>query len=213
MRIVRVWIILLGVGLGVVGCAGGPQLIPVTDPTQRLEFEGFSILPPQGDNWFMAPPALRKQQGPFMIVSFLKLATPPSKTHTVVATVRGGRVSISAGSRADLIQKMALGWYFEQTDRFRPVSVTIAPDKTLAPDCVRYDGTVEDRGVPGYPGSVFIMDHHGFVCLHPDLPDAVIDIQYSQRRLQGEPPLALEAEGEPFVKSLLFTRLKGRSSP
>ena len=51
MRIVRVWIIFLSVGLGVVGCAGGPQFIPVTDPTQRLEFEGFSILPPQGDNW------------------------------------------------------------------------------------------------------------------------------------------------------------------
>ena len=40
MRIVRVWIIFLSVGLGVVGCAGGPQLIPVTDPTQRLEFGG-----------------------------------------------------------------------------------------------------------------------------------------------------------------------------
>lgn len=212
MRIVQAWIILLYVGLGVVGCIGGPQLVPVTDPTQRLEFEGFSILPPKGENWFMAPPALRKQQGPDMIVSFLKLATPPSKTHTVAATVRGGRVPISAGSRAELLQKLAQV-YFEQTGRHRPVSVTIAPNNTLAPDCVRYDGTVEDRGVPGYPGSVYIMDMHGFVCLHSDLPDAAIDIQYSQRRLQEDPPLALEAEGEPFVKSLLFNRLPGRSSP
>lgn len=235
MRIVRVWIIFLSVGLGVVGCAGGPQLIPVTDPTQRLEFGGLSILPPQGDNWFMAPPALRKQQGSDMIVLFGKLSpsktpvadafwagyrmgggsllTPPSKPHTVLAWVRGGRIPFSAGSRAELLQKMAQVWYFEQTARNQPVSVTIAPDRTLAPDCVRYDGTVEDRGVPGYPGSVYIMDMHGFVCLHPDLPDAAIDIQYSQRRLQEDPPLALEAEGEPFVKSLLFTRLPGRSSP
>ncbi len=212
MRIVRVWILLLGVGLGVVGCAGGPQLIPVTDPTQRLEVADLSILPPQGEHWFMAPSALRKQQGHDVIVSFMKLATPPSKTHTVFAVVRGGRVPFSAGSRAELLQKLAQG-YSEQTNRNRPVSVTIAPDKTLAPDCVRYDVTVEDRGVPGYPGSIYILDQHGFVCLHPDLPDAAIDIQYSQRRLQEDPPLALEAEGEPFVKSLLFTRLPGRSSP
>jgi len=73
--------------------------------------------------------------------------------------------------------------------------------------------TVEDRGVPRYPGSVFIMDLHGFVCLHPDFPDAVIDITYSQRRLPEEQPLSLEAEGESFVKSLIFNRLPGRSSP
>ena len=161
----------------------------------------------------MAPPAIRKQQGPDMIVSFLKLAIPPSKTHTVVATVRGGRTRISAGSRSELLQKFAQN-IFVQEGRYRPVSVNIAPDRTLAPDCVRYDWTVEDRGVPGYPGSIFILDMHGFVCLHPDfLPDGVIDISYSQRRLQEEPPLSLEAEGEPFVKSLLFNRLPGRSSP
>lgn len=212
MRIVRLSIILLGVGLGVVGCAGGPQLIPVTDPTQRLEFEGFSILPPKGENWFMAPPALRQQQGPDVIVSFLKLATPPSKTHTVAATVRGGRVPFSAGSRAELLQKFAQA-SFEQTKRNRPVSVNISPDRILSPDCVRYDATVEDRGVPGYPGSIYILDQHGFICLHPGLPDAAINIQYSQRRLQEEPPLALKTEGEPFVKSFLFKRLPGRSSP
>jgi hypothetical protein len=78
---------------------------------------------------------------------------------------------------------------------------------------MRYDVTVEDRGVLRYPGSVFIMDLHGFVCLHPDFPDAVIDITYSQRRLPEEQPLSLEAEGEPFVKNLIFNRLPGRSSP
>lgn len=212
MRIVRVWIILLGVGTGIVGCAGEPQLIPVTNPTQRLVFEGFSILPPHGENWFMDPPALRKQQDSDVIVGFRKPTTPPSKTHTVVATVQAGRVPISAGSRAELIQKIAQA-YSKQTEPNRPVSVNISPGRTLAPDCMRYDVTVEDRGVLRYPGSVFIMDLHGFVCLHPDFPDAVIDITYSQRRLPEEQPLSLEAEGEPFVKSLIFNRLPGRSSP
>ncbi len=203
MRVVRVWSIVFGVGLGMVGCAGGSQFIPVIDSTQRLELEGLSILPPQGEHWFLASPELRKQQGPGMMVLLRKLTTPPSKTHTVVAFVRGGRVSSAAGSRAELLQELAQG-YSGQTDRNRPVSVNISPDRTLAPDCMRYDVTAEDRGVPGYQGAVYIMDMHGFICLHPDLPDVAIDIQYSQRRLQEEPPLSLETEAEPFLKSLLF---------
>jgi hypothetical protein len=212
MRIVRIWIILVGVGMGVMGCEGGPQLIPVTNPTQRLEFGDFSILPPHGESWFITDPALLRRQVPDMIALFRKTLTPPSKSHTVAATVRGGQVPISAGSRTELLQKLAR-LNFAKTERHRPISVNISPDKTLAPNCVRYDGVTEDRGVPGYPGSLFIWDQHGFVCFHPDVSDAAIDIQYSQRRLQEEPPLSLEAEGEPFVKSLLFNKLPGRSSP
>jgi hypothetical protein len=211
MRIVRVWITMLSVGMGVVGCAGGPQLIPVTNPTERLELGGFSILPPQGGNWFKIDPTpLLRRQNPTMIALFHKTLTPPSKSHTVTAWVRGGRVVISAGSRAELLEKLART-NFVQTERHRPVSVNISPDKTLAPECVRYDGVTEDRGVPGYPGSIFIWDQHGFVCFHPDLPDSAIDIQYNQRRLQEEAPLSLEAEGDPFLKSLTFSRSFSRS--
>ncbi len=36
MRIVRAWIILLGVGMGAAGCAGGRQFTPVTNPPTRV---------------------------------------------------------------------------------------------------------------------------------------------------------------------------------
>lgn len=209
MPTVRAWMIFLSVAIGLVGHAEGQQRIPVTNPTQRLEFEGFSILPPQGENWFMTA-GLREVQGAIVIVSFGKRLTPPSKTHTVTATVSAVRLPDSAGNRAERLQKYA---QIPPSGRFRVVSVNISPDTTLAPDCVRIDATSEDRGVPGHPDSIFIMDQHSFVCFHPYFPDAAIDIQYSQRRLQEEAPLSLEAEGEPFVKSLIFTRLPGRSSP
>ncbi len=212
MRIVRVWVTLLGVAMGVVGCAGGPQLVPVTNPSQRLDFGDFSILPPHGENWFKTDPAILRQQVPDMIALFRKTLAPPSKSHTVTATVRGGLLPISAGSRTELLQKLAR-LNFAQTGRHRPVSVNISPDRTLAPDCVRYDGVTEDRGVPGYPGSLFVWDQHGFVCFHPYVSDAAIDIQYSQRRLQEDPPLLLEVEGESFLKSLVFKQLSGRQSP
>jgi hypothetical protein len=212
MRIVRVWITLLGVAVGVAGCAGGPQPIPVTNPSQRLDFGDFSILSPHGENWFKTDPAILRQQVPDLIALFRKTLAPPSKSHTVTATVRGGLLPISTGSRTELLQKLAR-LNFAQTRRHQPLSVNISPDKTLAPDCVRYDGVTEDRGVPGYPGSLFTWDQHGFVCFHPYVSDAAIDIQYSQRRLQEEPPLFLEAEGEPFLKSLVFKQLSGRQSP
>ena len=204
-RGVRVWIILFGVGLGVVAYARGPQLVPVTSPTQRLQSDVLSILPPQGENWF----AVRKPQGAHgLLFQFFKAATPPSKTRTVLANVQvlRGRDSIPAESRAQFLRELAQFKYSEQTNRERPTSVNISPDKTLAHDCVRYDVTHEDRGVPGYRGSIFIWDAHGFICVHPDLPDTVVDIQYSQRRLQQEPAVPLEREGEPFVKSVLFKK-------
>ena len=195
-----------------VGCpAVRLNLVPVTDPTQRLEFQGFSILPPQGENWFVAPPELRRQQGSDLIVSFLKMLSPPSVTHTIAAVVRGGRVRLSGRSSAEVLQKFAQG-YSEPTERHRPVSVKTSLDNTLGADCVRYDGTVEDRGAPVHPGSVYILEFHGFICFHPHLQGQVIHLEYSQRRLQGEQPLSLEAEGEPFLKSLVFIRLPGQSS-
>lgn len=209
MRIAGIWIILLGVSMGVMGCAAGPQLNPVTNQTQRLEFEGFSILPPHGENWFSLPSARLKQLGPYWIASFYKMPAPRSKGHTITAWVRAGRLPIAIENRAEFLQNFPMV-NFAKTERHRPVLVNISPDRTLAADCVRYDGMTEDRGVPGHQGSVFIWDQHGFACLHPDLPNTFIEIQYSQRRPQADPPMSLEAEGEPFLKSLAFNKLPGR---
>jgi hypothetical protein len=204
---------LLGMDMAVTGCAGGPQSLPVTNPSQRLEFDAFSILPPTGEDWSVINPAVLRQQIPDLLVLFSKTVTPPSRFHTVTATVRGGRLPNSAGSRTELLQQLARNNFVQTEQRYRPVSFNISPDQTLAPDCLRYDGVIEDRGVPGYQGSVFMWDQHGFVCLHPYVPEGAIDIQYSQRWLQGEQPLLLEAEGEPFLRSLVFKQLPGHQSP
>lgn len=203
MRIVQGLIILAVSVLGLTSCARGPQFIP-HDPTQRLASDVVSILPPQGEGWLMVSEAFRKQQGLNLIFEFFK-PTPPSRTRTILAVVQRRQVPKAAGSREELLQKL-VQVYWELTNRERPMSLDTSPDKTLGSDCIRYDTTHFDLGVPGYPGSIFVWEAHGFICLHPDLPDIAIDIQYSQRRLQEESSLSLEAEGEPFLKSLLFTR-------
>ena len=203
---------LLCMGMGVTGYTGEPQSIPVTNPDQRLEFDAFSILPPDGEGWSLMNPAPFRKGIPDLLVLFSKTATPASRFHTVTATVRGGRLPNMAGSRAEILQQLASINFVQTEQRYRPVTFNISPDKTLAPDCLRYDGVIEDRGVHGYQGSVFLWDQHGFVCIHPYVPEGAIDIQYSQRWPQGEQPLPLEAEGEAFLRSLEFKHLPGHES-
>ena len=210
------WITLVLMGLTAASCAVGPRLIPVSDATRRIEFEGFSILPPSGENWFAASPeVLRVMEKPVgeivkLIASFIKMP-PPSKTHTIAAEVQVAQLPPlpPSANRIEILQQIKQSG-LRSDDRHRVVASKISEDRALGSDCVRYSATSEDRGVPGYPGSIFIFDLHGFACLHPDRPSYFIQIEYSERRLPRENPLSsLEAEREAFLKSLVFTRLPG----
>jgi hypothetical protein len=70
---------------------------------------------------------------------------------------------------------------------------------------VRYDSTVEDRGIPQFPEEVFVLSSHGFICVHPNESAYVVGVEYSQRAPQGETLLPIDAEGESFLESLSFT--------
>lgn len=189
------------------GFAAEPGLIPITDPTRRFEFEGFSILPPKGENWFMPSVELLQKQGVTNGVQFWKMLTPPSVTHTIVANVSAVKVPMPSRSRAELLQELAQVKEREMsTGRHRLISIKTTLDNSLGSDCLRYDVSAEDRGALVNQGSVYILDTHGFACLHPDITSYLIEAEYSQRRLQGEQPLSLEAEGEAFLKTLVFTK-------
>lgn len=81
-------------------------------------------------------------------------------------------------------------------------------EKCLGWDCVQYESTYEDYSSHLFPGFVFILTRHGFVFLHPHSPTHIIALEYSQRYLKGEMPPRLEAEVEPFLKSLVFGPLR-----
>src|SRR5262249_51241068 len=81
-------------------------------------------------------------------------------------------------------------------------------DDSLGSVCVRYKRTVEDTGVPQFPGSVFIETDNGFSCIHPRASRFVVTVTYSQRFLKGQRLLTLEHEIDPVFKSLTFTSLE-----
>jgi len=198
--------------------------VRVATDSHRLEFEGFSLMPPQGENWFKTPPLVGTRLGANVIVSFFK--KPPSNTHTVFAIVKSGRVFSSRGGAAEVLHRafgmvkggglspstmsaeevlQKLARLPAESTRYRSLSHSVTPDTTLGPDCIRFDVANEDRDVPGYQDLVFVVEQHGFICLHPDRPNVFFIIAYSERRLQEETPLPLAAEGEAFLRSFVFT--------
>lgn len=53
---IQAWVIAFQASLVLVSGASAQRPTPVTDPTQRLEFQGFSIVPPNGKDWFIVAP-------------------------------------------------------------------------------------------------------------------------------------------------------------
>lgn len=91
--------------------------------------------------------------------------------------------------------------------RLKLIDAKYTVDNTLGPICVRGNFVQEDRGVPGWSESVFIVHGHGFLCVHPNSTAHMVHIHYSERRLKDDPPWEFREEGESFLKSLMFIPL------
>jgi tetratricopeptide (TPR) repeat protein len=184
-------------------CDAGPDLKPrpITNPTQRVEFDGFSILPPRAKGWIRLeqPP----QSGPnwtvksYFIKRLKEEVKSPSDLHRLTAVVRTFNAEgLKIENPIDFLKEIAGGFSRESF-----------LDKCLGRDCVRYQST-EAQENPRFPGSVFLINKRGSVILHPDSPTLVINVEYRQYYARGAHPLsaeALETEVEPFQKSLEFT--------
>jgi hypothetical protein len=187
-------------------CDAGSDLRPrpITNPTQRVEFDGFSILPPRAKGWIRLeqPPKI----GPHWTVRayFIKRlkeeVKSPFDLHRLSAVVRTSNVEgLKIENHIDFLKEIAKG-----------LSGESFLDKCFGRDCVRYQSTKTQKN-PRFPGSVFLISKRGSVLLHPDSPTLLIMVEYRQYYAQGAQPLsaeALETEVEPFQESLEFTPLQ-----
>jgi len=230
----RRMILLLVTGVIAVSCVvGGRSFIPLTDPAfltpvttpmQRYELQGFSFLPPAGENWFIVSPShpshlvelLPTAAQVLLIIKKLRESprTRPEENQTiyaaVVTTITLGELSFEPTEYLRYKARQLEEQYTvdTKTGRFRPVEFKASTDNSLGTDCVRFDRVVEDHRVQQFPGTAFIMADHGFLCPHPDFPRFIVKLWYSQRYLRGEQPLPVEKEITPFLKSLVFTPIR-----
>jgi len=78
-------------------------------------------------------------------------------------------------------------------------------DESVARYCVRYHVKAEDTGAPGAGHSPLSMVNYGITCMHPTIPQLLLDVGYSERGRPGELNAELRAEGDGVVRSLAFT--------
>jgi hypothetical protein len=203
-------IALVAFGIAISACVATARLTPVTDSAQRLHFHGFSIQPPKGNDWYrLEVPA--QNVGVGVVLFHKKLPDFLIRGHTFAAAVSVWDIGERRFSNA-----AELGARFDQefraahksSSRYRFLESTYADDTTLGGICVRIHQAQEDLEVPGWRGSVFVIDAHAIRCVHPHAPKYVIDISYSERRLKDDPGVSFETEVEPFLKSVVFTPLR-----
>ncbi len=193
-------------GLLALGC-GGLRL--VTNPTERLEFQSFSILPPQGENWYVG------RTDPRGITFFKKLMDRPVKATDVArsffAAATAGETTYAKLTLPELRELVERSLTPVPGGRFRSVESQVIADNSLGAECIRYGTVQEERDNPRWPGFVLVMTVHGFQCLHPYASGLGVNLSYSERYVQGDQPVlsdALKQEVELFLRSVLFNRPK-----
>jgi uncharacterized protein len=174
---------------------------PILNHKQRLQFKGFSLLPPSSPNWYFL------EQSDSQVV-FGRATGDTSHTVRLYTELRKVYDPRFQKDLASLKQLAEQGWAFPGP-RYQRVVTKISQDKCQGRDCVRYDFTCEDHAVPSAPGSVFTFTGYGFHVLHPDERETiVVSIHFSQRFPKGKKALAIESEVGPSIRSLTLTPMK-----
>ena len=181
------------------GCAVQQPSDEITDLQQRFEFQEFSILPPQGTDWFVRNPPKGPESQDLRITFFKSI----SITHTFVAFARAGSIGEGFENKEKSLRR--LGEIAQNKGKdVKVVKSNVALDQSLKADCLRYDIVSEVREVPQYEDHLFLLHDHGYICLHPTIPKYVVNVEYSERHLASEQPIQLESEREPYLRSLVF---------
>ena len=196
--------------IALVGCAAPSPPRPLGDATQRLEFNGFSVMPPRGSGWYIT-------DSEYGVAFFIKLPSDPlASSNGVIQVPRTFFVAVSLMrpglmdvSSPDALKREVQKSLSADTDGNQTlVDSKITPYSIQGTDCVRYEATYEVRNHAAAPGGVLAMPGAGFVCRHPLSPDQAIHGTYSERRIQGLPPGPADthrSEAEAVMASVLFT--------
>ncbi len=193
--------------IAVAGCA--TQLRPVADSKKRLQFIGFSVLPPEGSNWYFV---VENQYGVrFGKVDQNKYKSGTKLTHTFFALSFSDMVAV--GVKIDTPERLlqfSEAFLREKNDtgRFRTLVLELTAYRTQETDCVQIDQVVEERDNPLLPGSILTITANGFICRNTYSPDWFIHAYYSERYIPGkkvDSGKSFERESEIFLKTVVLT--------
>ena len=170
---------------------------PVTDPNTIYQLDGYSVRAPQGEGWFLI---YQDSQS----VGFGKRKISP--THAFTATATSTRINKKLTTLAEIVAYVKNGNAASADPKRETVlkNDAVTDEGAPAPLCAGYRLKTEDRGAPGNHGKLFKLSY-GIVCVHPAVPDMLVDVGYSERGTENELKFqSLQNEGIDFVNSLKF---------
>jgi len=175
---------------------GAPAVSP-----NRLELEGFSILPPQGDGWHRLSGSGVSRLLLGFDVLYVKAVSPTSFAHAYVVAHR-----VPGDSDNPKILEDSFTRFIES----RGTSSVIVRSSRDPPNCLRWEMAHEARdrfqGVRFDGETARVSQYRGYLCSHPDDPAYVIEIGYFDTVLMGAAKPAI-AEGEAFLHGVALMPL------
>jgi hypothetical protein len=205
----------------------------VTNVDNRIEVSalGFSVLPPQGENWCvksMAAKGLSFLKVPGSVAVFGQPRSPDDLLPAALQAARFTGVAVGlpdfgfkTGSPEQLkiavdqmisihIFSQFVGGLSSAERHYELLESHSILDTSLDANCVRFDAKVEARGYhKALPGIVVLNFINNLICSHPQPPSSkspLIWISFVETYREGEQSTAdtVRREVEPFLRSLQF---------
>jgi len=205
------WLILL---FSIVGCVS-INFEPVTHPEQRIQFEGFSFLPPSGENWEMTtdPIEVNKNfknwgRGTWKMKAFKKSIVGPTQkpdeAEILTASINKFEFAIMKFDHDEDLMEVSQG-FIKTLDKkgLKLLESSASHEKLKGMNCVRKKGKAEGgRKLSNSEASAFIHYFQGYVCVHPRHSNHLIELGASQEVLKGQTPTDVQYEFDQFLNSL-----------
>ncbi len=181
----------------------------VTDPTKIIEKNGFSLLPPEGNNWAILP------SDPYMAIFGKGFMGSNEIRSTIGVVVSAGRFKdrhFDLKSQEGL--REATEYIVKESDpnRFKIITSTFSPIyQKQATDCINFEYSAEEHNNPRFNGKILITDYSGSFCRHPNSQEYSVTAVFSERRLLGSDSVMdeqLRKEMRHCLESVRFTPVK-----
>ncbi len=174
-----------------------PLVNPIANPGAPWPFVGFVVNAPELDDLFSQ---LRTGEAAAIGKQVLK----PERTWAfVVLTLQPGKAFKSARELSEHMRTRRNTGL--DAKRLTKLAHEEVPVEHRGQPCSRYTIRAIDRGANG--DESVLMQFRGLTCVHPDKPDRLVDVAYSERGGEGAMSEVLTKAGARFLESMRFLPL------
>ena len=183
-----------------IGCAS--PLKQIKDPNKPFERPSYSVLPPPGDGWIYAD---QNQVGIFNLAFGKKFDSP---THTLSGLVVEIHSSAQFENPEEFLNYIKKSKELDADPRrFKMFEDEFNLDPKFGEYSVKYSSASEDYGAANKGNDPFlILKLYGYIFIHPNFENVIIDISYSERGKVSEIDPDFKTTAKKFIEGIKLKR-------